>query len=111
MQGYYASIEGRNSAMNERLMRAVMLLLAAVAPSVGLCADVLTGLVYDLGGNNPKTSGIPGVSVSVRDAHEQALGNGITDARGNYAIEVQGDAKTPLFARYEKVGYFAYPTI
>jgi hypothetical protein len=49
--------------------------------------------------------------VIVKDANEQALGTGITDASGNYSIEVRDATASPIFARYEKIGYFAYPTI
>lgn len=95
--------------MTSRLVQGLISLAFASGASPGVCAELLIGSVYDLGGN-AATSGIAGVSVTVRDSKEQAVGSGITDGKGAYSIEVRAPTGK-LVAYYEKIGYFAYPTI
>lgn len=97
--------------MTSRLIQSLVSLVFASGPYLGACAELLSGSVYDLGGKNVASSGIAGVSVTVRDSKEQDVGSGITDGKGVYSIEVRAPAGGVLFAYYEKIGYFAYPTI
>lgn len=93
--------------MNSQLILAATAVIFAGAAMAG---DVV-GRVYDVGVSDAGRNGIPAVSVTIKDANEQVVGNGITDGKGNYTVAIQVPARMKLRAYYEKIGYFSYPTI
>jgi hypothetical protein len=87
----------------------------AIAISVWIpgayAGELLRGRVIDIGLSEP-LNGIGGVSVAVADAATQKpVGDGITDAHGEYKIEVNAPPGIKLVATFSKLGYFARPTL
>lgn len=86
------------------MMVAVGLLGAAALPA---SAERFAGEVLEIG----RMQGLAGVVVVVRNAAQKQVGNGNTDDKGAYAIDIPSPGDGPYTARYEKIGYHTFPTI
>jgi hypothetical protein len=84
--------------------------MLSLAIGSALAQSTLQGSVRELLPSDQAQGGLAAVTIKIVDVNRNEVGHGISDGQGSYSVEVAKAAKAPLRARYEKVGYFSFPT-